>query len=54
MSLTRAEWEEMWKSIKRLENLVEFHVRFGRPRIEALREVEKIKQQIQSVIGQME
>lgn len=52
MSLTREQWLEMWISIKKIESEIYFfpmrNVRVMRP------EVDKIKSQIQSVIGQME
>ncbi len=52
MSLTRAEWEEMWKSIKKVENFVQASPMYRNQ--STLREVKKIKDQIQQVIGQME
>lgn len=53
MSLTRQEWEEMWKTCKTIEGLL----RFAMPLVTRQRlqnQVNKIKKQIQSVIGQME
>jgi hypothetical protein len=55
MSLSREEWEEMWKTILRLEDCV----REGIPphsgyKKSAVKQVNRIKQQIQSVIGQQE
>ena len=53
MSLTRAEWEAMWFSIKVIEdNTTRLKSPPRRQRI--LWEVKKIKDQIQQVIGQME
>lgn len=53
MSLTREEWCKMWESVKRIE--------FNAGRLKSpptkqiiIWEVQKIKKQIQSVIGQME
>lgn len=55
MSLTRDEWVQMWNSVKRLESVVKNSFSLGNPnRKLALEEIEKVKQQIQSVIGQME
>lgn len=56
MSLTRNEWEEMWESIKRIEQMATITLnRLRKIHILAIdTEVVKIKKQIQSVIGQME
>ena len=56
MSLTRDEWCKMWESVKTIEGVVYNAGNLPRAKIDIimLREVEKIKQQIQSVIGQME
>lgn len=55
MSLTRDDWAKMWESIKTIERLNEYQ-RFRRTdvfiRIE--KEVNYIKKQIQTVVGQME
>lgn len=57
MSLTRDEWEKMWKAVKQIENDNKF-LTACHPESKACkaitRNVAKIKQQIQSVIGQME
>jgi len=54
MSLTRNEWEEMWESVSKLENMIKgLYPHIGIKK-RALVEIRKIKQQIQSVIGQME
>jgi transcription initiation factor IIE alpha subunit len=47
MSLTREQWEEMWKSIK----YVEMHEQLSN---KSRKETQKIKDLIQSVVGQME
>lgn len=47
MSLTRDEWIEMWKSIK----YVEMHETLSKA---SRKELKKIKDQIQSVVGQLE
>lgn len=53
MSLTRAEWEEMWESIKSIES--DAKILSSRAiKKSILIEVEFIKKQIQQVIGQME
>lgn len=53
--LNRDEWEEMWKSIKRLEDCVlEGIPPHSGYKKAAKKEVAKIKNQIQFVIGQME
>lgn len=46
MSLTRGQWLEMWASIKVIEN-----ERLSR---KAWKEVQKIKELIQRVVGQLE
>lgn len=59
MSLTRAEWEQMWKEIKRIEIRV-FRLSFrngraGNAKHKQLdQDIESIKTKIQSVIGQQE
>lgn len=53
MSLTRAQWAEMWESVKSIEfdaALLQSNV----VKKSIMIEVNKIKEQIQSVIGQME
>lgn len=53
MSLTRKEWEEMWETIKRIEHSNSTM----QPRTQALlnqMDINRIKNQIQQVIGQME
>lgn len=55
MSLTKAEWVEMWETIKRLEDCIyEGIPPHSGYRKSAIKQVKKIKKQIQSVIGQME
>jgi hypothetical protein len=53
MSLTRAEWCRMWESIKKIEYEIQLPM-WKKRRREILQETERIKEQIQSVIGQME
>jgi hypothetical protein len=54
MSLTRAEWEEMWKTIERLEDcVIEGIPPHSGYKKAAKRQIEKLKKQVQSVIGQM-
>lgn len=52
MSLTREEWNEMWKSIKYIEGIA-IHLHTPRKDL-ILMETRKIKELIQQVIGQME
>lgn len=53
MSLTRDEWCKMWESIKSIEN--ELYLPMWKERKKDIqKEIEFIKKQIQSVIGQME
>jgi len=55
MSLTRAQWQELWDSLKRLEGIIHRSMpRTGLPKGAALREIQLQKDLIQSVIGQME
>lgn len=56
MSLTRDEWCKMWESVKTIEHLFmnDSHLSKAKIEIRVQRELDKIKQQIQSVIGQME
>jgi hypothetical protein len=64
MSLTRAQWEEMWKSVKAIENYAlqiesktvwDSRGQVIRSKCDLiLNEVREMKEQIQSVIGQME
>lgn len=56
MLLTRDEWLKMWASIRHIENTAKLipPLRVNGPRTEILTEVKKIKQQIESVIGQLE
>jgi len=55
MSLTRDEWAKMWESIKTIERLNDYQY-FRKPDVfnKIQKEVEYIKKQIQSVVGQME
>lgn len=53
MSLTRAQWEDMWEIVKKIEaNAKTLKTPITRQRI--LNNVERIKSLIQLVIGQME
>lgn len=54
MSLTTKEWEKMWESIQKLERAFEEIPPHSGYRGEARKEIKKIKNQIQQVIGQME
>jgi hypothetical protein len=55
MSLTRAEWEEMWKTIEKLEDCVlEGIPPHSGYRKMAKLQIRKLKGQVQQVIGQME
>lgn len=55
MSLTRDQWVEMWNDIKGIERTVKFCQEMPRgQRATTLSKIERIKNQIQSVIGQME
>lgn len=55
MPLTRDEWIEMWETLKKLEDCVlEGIPPHSGYKKAAIRQIEKIKKQIQSVIGQME
>jgi hypothetical protein len=56
MSLTKAQWEEMWKSVKDIErayydNAIPSHSGYRRSVKKA---IDDIKRKIESVIGQME
>ena len=53
MSLTREEWCKMWESIKRIEINARL-LKSPPTKQNILYEVQNIKKQIQSVIGQME
>lgn len=53
MSLTRAQWVEMWESIKSIEADAKI-LNSKVVKKSILDEVQRIKEQIQSVIGQME
>jgi hypothetical protein len=55
MSLTRDEWCKMWESIKRIEYIASrLGVVHKLKAMEIQKEVRHIKEQIQSVVGQME
>lgn len=57
MSLTRAEWEEMWESVVMIEHFADYLlVGKTRPDInkKVLMNCKRIKAKIQKVIGQME
>lgn len=56
MSLTRKEWEEMWERLKRIErvNGKVWKAKHYKWANSINWEVQNIKRQIQSVIGQME
>ena len=54
MSLTRAQWVNMWESIKRIEALTK-NLNYNAIKREQVRnEVDHIKGLIEQVIGQME
>ena len=53
MSLTRAQWEDMWASIKVIEAMTR-RISEAYVRSQIRKEVDNIKDQIESVIGQME
>lgn len=53
MNLSRIEWEEMWKSVKRIE--INANLLKAPPtKQNILYEVKKLKQQIQLILGSME
>lgn len=52
MSLSREQWEQMWESIKLIERKLNELPLYRRQT--ASEEIKKIKNQIQSVIGQQE
>ncbi len=55
MSLTREQWVEMWEDVKGIERTVKFCQEMPRgQRITTIDKIIRIKNQIQSVIGQME
>lgn len=56
MSLTRAEWAQMWDDIKRIERAYEdgYPVPHSGVRREVREAVKRIKAQIEQVVGQME
>jgi hypothetical protein len=51
--MTREQWKEIWKSIKVIEESTKF-LKPGQVKWTILYEVKKMKEQIQSIIGQME
>jgi len=52
MSLTREQWEEMWKQVKHIEVIA---INMNSPRgTMIMMELNKIKASIESVIGQQE
>jgi NRPS condensation-like uncharacterized protein len=53
MSLSRDEWAKMWESIKYIEQQCQM-IRLPRTKATVLKEVQFIKEKIQSVVGQME
>jgi diadenosine tetraphosphate (Ap4A) HIT family hydrolase len=54
MSLTRDEWVQMWNAVERIENAVRRAIHpTSNDRKIALEEIQKVQEQIQSVIGQM-
>lgn len=53
MSLTRSEWEDMWKSIEHIEFIVKNAMNKDDGKL-VLYQTKKIKEQIQSVVGQLE
>lgn len=55
MSLTRDEWLEMWNDVKAIERTVQFCSEMPRgQRAIVITKIKRVKEQIQSVIGQME
>ena len=56
MSLSRDEWCKMWEAVKGIEHALsnDSHLNKAKVELKILKEVEFIKKQIQSVIGQME
>jgi hypothetical protein len=53
MSLTRAEWQQMWMDVKTLESYFKTRKNSGIKAI-CLKRIDDIKDKIQQVIGQME
>ena len=56
MSLTRAQWVEMWDTVKELEREIKFDERMALVKRQRLlnKQIKSIKEKIESVIGQME
>lgn len=61
MSLTRDEWQKMWDSLRKIEfaskDLISTKIEFQNRRHYSnliLKEIRAIKEQVQSVVGQME
>lgn len=54
MSLTRAEWLDMWTHIKAIERFVQEETAPHTGKRHTLRHVQKIKDHIQDVVGQLE
>ncbi len=55
MSLTRAQWNKMWDEIKAIEREIKFCNEIPRgKRVIIITKIERVKEQIESVIGQME
>lgn len=54
MSLTRKEWEDMWVRVTIMEETVQKLPRSSQVRLNIEYEIKKIKEMIQSVVGQME
>lgn len=55
MSLTRAEWLIMWRCIRRISKFIkENSSASAKAQKEALMDIDTIKDQIQSVVGQLD
>lgn len=55
MSLTREQWVDMWTDVKAIEQNVKFCDEMPRgKRVIIITKINRVKAQIQSVIGQME
>lgn len=56
MSLNRMDWIEMWNTIKELEREIKFDNRMALVKRQRIinKYINKIKSQIESVVGQME
>ena len=56
MSLSRDDWAKMWESLRVMEHVLENPGNLSKAQIQIriLKEIDAMKKQIQSVIGQME